>query len=260
MTARTRVRRHAADRPRPRPARAPLVAAAVVAALASGCGVLPAMPEPVPDTVVPSFAAPDEPAGSENLSPDGSDTVSRMAVRIRNVGCEGLSTGSGFALDARTIVTNKHVVDSSRSLQLLTYDGRDGAARTASTADLADLAVVRTAQDLPSTPTLAEQDPAPGDPVTVVGYPEGGRLTVTKGSVIGTTTDPLHENLGEVLVTDAPVEPGSSGSAALDDAGRVIGVVYAKTSTDKSLLVPVSTLRDLLADEASFTPVPACEG
>ncbi|MFC8921590.1 S1C family serine protease [Cellulosimicrobium sp. NPDC057127] len=247
-------------RPGRRPLRTAVVAAAAVASLASGCGVLPALPEPVPDTVVPSFAAPDEPAGSENLSPDGSDAVSRMAVRIRNVGCEGLSTGSGFALDARTIVTNKHVVDSSRSLQLLTYDGRDIAAQTASTADLADLAVVRTAEDLPSSPTLAEDDPAPGDPVTVVGYPEGGRLTVTKGTVIGTATDPLHENLGEVLVTDAPVEPGSSGSAALDDSGRVIGVVYAKTSTDKSLLVPVSTLRDLLADEASFTPAPACDG
>lgn len=250
----------AGRRPGRRTLRTAVVAAAAVASLASGCGVLPALPEPVPDTVVPSFAAPDEPAGSENLSPDGSDAVSRMAVRIRNVGCEGLSTGSGFALDARTIVTNKHVVDSSRSLQLLTYDGRDIAAQTASTADLADLAVVRTAEDLPSSPTLAEDDPAPGDPVTVVGYPEGGRLTVTKGTVIGTATDPLHENLGEVLVTDAPVEPGSSGSAALDDAGRVIGVVYAKTSTDKSLLVPVSTLRDLLADEASFTPAPACDG
>ncbi len=127
-----------------------------------------------------------------------------MAVRIRNVRCDGLSTGSGFAVDSRTLITNKHVVDSSRSLQLLTYDGRDIAAQTASVAGLADLAIVRTAEDLPSAPTLAAADPAPGDAVTVVGYPEGGRLTVTQGSVIGTTTDPLHENLGEVLVTDAP--------------------------------------------------------
>ncbi|MCB7137813.1 S1C family serine protease [Cellulosimicrobium marinum] len=235
-----------------------VVAAALV--LTPACGVLPELPDPVPSSVVPSFAAPDEPEGSENLSPDGFDALQRMAVRIRNVGCEGLSTGSGFALDSRTLLTNKHVVDSSRSLQLLTYDGRDIAARTASTAPLADLAVVRTAEDLPSAPTLATDDPATGDPVTVVGYPEGGRLTVTQGTVIGTTTDPLHENLGEVLVTDAPVEPGSSGSAALNADGEVIGVVYAKTSTDKSLLVPVSTVQELLADEASFEPVPECDG
>lgn len=242
---------------RPR-ARAAVAGSLLAAALVAGCGVLPELPDAVPDSVVPTFAEPDEPQGSENLSADGSDALRQMAVRIRNVGCEGLSTGSGFALDARTLVTNKQVVDSSRSLQLLTYDGRDIAARTASTAGLADLAIVRTAEDLPTAPTLAADDPAPGDPVTVVGYPEGGRLTVTEGSVIGSTTDPLHENLGEVLVTDAPVEPGSSGSAALDASGAVIGVVYAKTSTDKSLLVPVSTLRDLLADESSFSPVPEC--
>ena len=83
------------------------------------CGVLPELPEPVPGSVVPSLVAPDDPAGSENLSPDGFDAVQRMAVRIRNVRCDGLSTGSGFAVDSRTLITNKHVVDSSRSLQLM---------------------------------------------------------------------------------------------------------------------------------------------
>ncbi len=92
-----------------------------------------------------------------------------------------------------------------------------------------------------------------------MGYPEGGALTVTEGTVIGEATDPLHANLGRVLVTDAPVEPGSSGSAALDPAGRVVGVVYAKTSDGRSLLVPLSTLRQVLGDAAAFTPVTPCE-
>ncbi|MBD8079166.1 trypsin-like peptidase domain-containing protein [Cellulosimicrobium arenosum] len=234
------------------------LALVVTATLGAGCGILPELPPDLPDSVVPSVPPAQDPAGADTLSPDGSDAVERMAVRIRNVGCDGLSTGSGFAIDARTLITNKHVVDSSRSLQLLSYDGRDIPVDTASTAELADLAVVRTSEDLPSYPDLATSDPVRGDPVTVVGYPEGGRLTITAGSVIGTTTDPLHENLGEVLLTDAPVEPGSSGSAALDDDGRVIGVVYAKTSTDKSLLVPVSTLQDMLADEAMFVPLTEC--
>src|SRR5690606_11798814 len=128
------------------------------------------------------------------------------------------------------------------------------------TAELADLALVRTGEPLPSHPELADTDPVRGDPVTVVGYPQGGRLTVTTGQVIGATTDPLNENLGEVLVTDAAVEPGSSGSAALDAEGRVIGVVYAKNAADQSFLVPVSTLRALLADTEAFVPVEACGG
>ncbi|MBD5788063.1 trypsin-like peptidase domain-containing protein [Cellulosimicrobium terreum] len=235
-----------------------LVTGVLAGALATGCGVLPELPPDLPDTVVPSTPPLQGADGSEELSPDGFDAVERMAVRIRNVGCDGLSTGSGFPVDARTLITNKHVVSSARTLQLLSYDGRDIPVDTVSTAELADLAVVRTSEDLPAYPTLAAKDPTTGDPVTVVGYPEGERLTVTNGSVIGSATDPLHENLGEVLVTDAPVEPGSSGSAALNEAGEVIGVVYAKTSSDQSLLVPVSTLRSVLGDESSFVPVAEC--
>ncbi|WP_277212839.1 S1C family serine protease [Isoptericola croceus] len=235
---------------------AALTAAAVVA---GSCSVLPEMPPPVPRDVVPSVAPPTLAAdGSDQLSPDGFDAVQRMAVRIRNVGCSALSTGSGFAVDEHTLITNRHVVADSESLQVSTYDGRDLDVSAASTAALADLAVVRTEDPLPSFPQIADEDPEQGDDVTVVGYPAGGRLTVTVGQVIGTTRDPLHENLGEVLVTDAAVEPGSSGSAALDDDGEVIGVVYAKTTDGRSLLVPQSTLREMLDDTSSFTELPPC--
>ncbi|MFI2752623.1 S1C family serine protease [Cellulomonas sp. P22] len=230
----------------------------LVAALLAGCGALPSMPGPMPTDVVPSTVPVAEPDTTGNLSPDGFDAAQRMAVRIRNVGCSSLSTGSGFALDETTLVTNRHVVADSTDLQVSTYDGRDIAVTAASTAGLADLAVVRTAEPLPAAPVLAEVDPEPGDAVTVVGYPLGGRLTVTSGRVIGTTTDPLNENLGEVLVTDAAVEPGSSGSAALDEEGRVIGVVYAKNSTGMSFVVPVSTLRTMLADDTAFTETVPC--
>jgi S1-C subfamily serine protease len=192
------------------------------------------------------------------LSPDGFDAVQRMAVRIRNVGCGSLSTGSGFAIDATTLITNKHVVADSDELQVSTYDGHDIAVSAASTASIADLAIVHTASELPSYPELAANDPAQGDQVTIVGYPQGGRLTVTDGEVIGATTDPLNENLGEVLVTDAPVEPGSSGSAVLDADGRVVGVVYAKNASGQSFIVPVSTLAALLADTSAFTPTTLC--
>lgn len=240
-------------------------ARAAVAALAlgalAGCAVVqdvvPQMPGPAQTDFVPS-EAPREQEGTGNLSPDGFDAVERLAVRIRNVGCSSLSTGSGFAIDATTLITNKHVVADSSDLQVSTYDGRDVDVTAASTADLADLAVVRTAEELPSFPELAASDPVPGDAVTVVGYPQGGALTLTTGQVIGATTDPLNENLGEVLVTDAAVEPGSSGSAVLDEAGTVVGVVYAKNASGQSFIVPVSTLRSLLADETAFTPAAGC--
>lgn len=236
-----------------------VVLCALFAVTATGCGVLPPLPQPVPSDIVPSRAVNLEPApGSDSLSPDGFDAVQRMAVRIRNVGCDELSTGSGFAIDEHTLITNKHVVADSSNLQVNTYDGRDIDVGTAATADLADLAIVRTRDPLPSYPALAESDPQQGDAVTVVGYPDGGELTISTGEVIGSTRDPLNANLGEVLVTDAKVEPGSSGSAALDSDGAVIGVVYAKTADDNSLLVPISTVLDMLANRDRFQDVAAC--
>ncbi|HMO11779.1 MAG TPA: serine protease [Actinotalea sp.] len=239
--------------------RAPWLVVAIALAAATGCaGVdVPQMPGPaITDWVPPSGADPGD--GSSTLSPDGFASAERMAVRIRNVGCDSLSTGSGFALDARTLVTNRHVVVDSSELQVETYDGRDIAVTAAASAALADLAVIRTAEDLPDHPELAGSDPELGDSVSVIGYPLGGLLTVTTGRVIGRTTDPLNENLGEVLVTDAEVAPGSSGSAVVDSEGRVVGVVYAKNAADQSFIVPVSTVRNLLADDSAFAPVDAC--
>ncbi len=244
-------------------------ALALAAATAlSACASLdiPQMPGPAVTDFVPTQVPQATPTSSGNLSPDGFQQAQRMAVRIRNVGCDSLSpgsgvaiyTGSGFAIGPTTLITNRHVVANSASLQVATYDGRDVAVTATSTAALADLALVRTAQELPSYPFLAGSDPEIGAEVTVVGYPEGGQLTLTRGRVIGSTTDPLNENFGQVLVTDAQVEPGSSGSAVLDAEGRVVGVVYAKNASDQSFFVPVSTLGSLLADDGSFTAAPAC--
>lgn len=229
------------------------------AALLAGCGVLPDLPEPLPSSFVagPTAAPTLDDAGL--LSPDGVAAAERMAVRVRNVGCDGLSTGSGFALDATTVVTNRHVVADTAELHVSTYDGRDVAVVSVGTADVADLALVRTVDPLPSAPTLAPADPQVGDQVTVVGYPLGGRLTVTTGEVLGAVTDPRNVALGTVLVTDAPVELGSSGSAVLDAEGRVVGVVYGMDAEDRSYLVPVSTLTTLLADDAGFAELAPCQ-
>jgi len=218
---------------------------------------IPPMPGPIQTAAAPtaSFDPASEQTGE--LSPYGFDVAERISVRVRNLGCFSLSTGSGFAIGATTLVTNRHVVEDSAELGLSTYDGRDVGVRAASIAELADLAVVRTDGELPAVPELATEDPQRGDTITIVGYPQGGRLTVTSGRVIARTTDPLNLHLGEVLVTDALVEPGNSGSPALDRAGRVVGVVYAMNAADQSFIVPISTLHSLLDDDDAFVAVDA---
>ncbi|MDR2723321.1 MAG: serine protease [Cellulomonadaceae bacterium] len=246
---------------------AALIASLITPLLLAGCGSLPpfpALPDAGPDEVRASNIVPD-PSGLEDTpgslvvdSPDGFTPAERMSVRIRNVGCTALSTGSGFALDDHTIITNRHVIEGMRELEMSTYDGRSLAVADAGVTEYADLAIVTTVEAMTDFPVLRDSDPEEGEPVQVVGYPAGGRLTITTGTVLGAVEDPLNSNLGKVFVTDAEVEPGSSGSAAFDADGQIIGVVYAKADENRSLLVPVSLLRRLL-DDSAFTPLASCQ-
>lgn len=239
------------------------VVAAVAAVAIAGCGVIPQAPDPLPSDFVPSPST--EPGdGPGALSPDGFTAAQRMTVRVRSVGCSGtivLSTGTGFALDEHTLVTNRHVISNSKRVTITTYDGRTIAATAAATSTAADIAVITTEESLGNAfARTADSDPEVGDVVTVVGYPNGGRLTTSSGVVLGTAADPLGEEgtVDTVLATSAKVKLGSSGSPALDEDGRVIGVVYAKNISDQSFIVPVSTLNALLDEPALFVPEPPC--
>ena len=216
----------------------------------AGCGLVPSMPEPIGEFIPPI----EEVVPQGNLTEYGFTQAQRIAVRVRNISCTDVIRGTGFAIDSRTLIPIKHVVAGNNQLQLSTYDGRDVEVTSSATAAIADLAIVRSTEDLVAYPTIAEEDPKVGDLISVVGFPNGGELTVSQGMILQFTSDPLNENLGEVILTDATVEPGSSGSAALNEQGQVIGVVYAKSNTGYTYIIPVSMLRTLLDEEGSFAP------
>ncbi len=77
--------------------------------------------------------------------------------------------------------------------------------------------------------------------------------------MIRSTEDSL-DNADHVWLTSAKVEPGSSGSAAYNDAGRVFGVVYATEGvTDRGYIIPISLLLAAIDDDGIVTPLePAC--
>ncbi|WP_291380199.1 serine protease [Demequina sp.] len=230
-----------------------LLAAVAAAGLLAGCAALPDEPSPLPSNYVPVVSV-DDVAQAGNLSSDGFSQAQRMTVRVRNVGCDDLRTGTGFAYDAHTLITNRHVVENTRKLEVTTYDGRTVSVTAASVAAVADLAIITTEEAMPAGAVLAQEDPMEGDAITVVGYPNGGKLTTVSGVVLGTTADPLGAALGTVLATTAPVQPGSSGSPVLNERGEVVGVIYAKNEAEQSFMVPVSLLRTLLDEEQLLVP------
>ncbi|WP_062134553.1 S1 family peptidase [Demequina aestuarii] len=236
--------------------RALAVALASVLAL-SGCATLPHTPAAMPSDWVPAPTATPV-TSSVGLSPDGFSAAQRMTVRVRNIGCGFVKTGTGFALDAFTLVTNRHVIDDSQDIQVSTHDGRSIDATAASSTTVADIAIITTQEPLGGAfAARAEEDPEEGDVITVVGYPNGGKLTTVSGVVLGPVKDPVGSAVDTVLATTAIVEPGSSGSPVLNDDGQVVGVVYAKNpDTNQSFIVPVSVLNTLLAQPALLVPEP----
>lgn len=229
------------------------VAACLVLA---SCSVIPTAPSGLPDEWIPSIspsAIPSESAASDF----GYTDAESAAVRVRNVGCDGLSTGSGFVLDEHTIVTNHHVVASTGRLEVTLSDGTDITVTASKYATNADFALITTEESLAYAVTLAPMDAEMGDTITVVGYPDGGILTVSEGIVEGADFDTL-DHASFVQVTTAYAAPGSSGSAVYNEAGEVIGVLYAgSTETDETLIVPLSLLRAFLTTPAFQVDNPA---
>lgn len=235
----------------------------VLAAILSGtagCGLTPVAPPSAPTTtaeateVSSAVARKNGPADSVAVS--GFSDYERAALRIRNVGCGGVSSGSGFAIAENVFVTNRHVIGGADLLQVSTYDGHDLEVSTAGAAVVADLALVWTEETLPATIALAPKNPAIGTNVTAVGYPLGGPLTTTEGVVLGYAPDVVGRSSLPMLVNDAPIEHGSSGSPLINDQGQLVGVVYA--SDNDHYAVPVEILREVLASPENYSNSAPC--
>lgn len=220
---------------------------AVLLALAA-----PACVAPPDDATVVDASVLDEPAP---IDPGA------FTVRIRSESCEGLGVGSGFLLDERTIVTNRHVVEGSDAIEVETSEGQSLVVDVVSQGLLADLAFVRLADPMDpavgaATAVLAPSNPETGASLRAFGYPGGGPLTVTEGVVEDFEVDTRLGNLSKVIRSDVDIAPGSSGGPAVDDEGRVVGVVYAiERATELSLILPVETLQRLLANDEGLEEV-----
>lgn len=238
----------------------------------SGCSFAPVPPPPVASATIPTNATSPTDSASDPLPSSSPPTYSanpvqargftdyeRAALRVRNVGCGGYSTGSGFAITDHVFVTNRHVIGGAAVLQVSTFDGNDIEVATAGAVVIADLALVWTKERLPATIALATRNPDVGENVTAVGFPLGGPLTTTNGKVLGYGPDPVGWSSLPMLVNDAPIEHGSSGSPLINEAGRLVGVVYA--SKGDHYAVPVEILIQVLNNPSNYSrSTSACNG
>jgi putative serine protease PepD len=146
----------------------------------------------------------------------------------------GTGTGTGFLVDDQgTLVTNDHVVESSKTVSVkFGTDGRILRGTVRGVDPSSDLAVIHI------NPSDAPSDAKPlqfadstgvqvGDVAIAIGNPFGLDRTVTEGIVssLGRTLQaPNNYQIDDVIQTDAAINPGNSGGPLLDDGGKVIGV------------------------------------
>jgi hypothetical protein len=141
-----------------------------------------------------------------------------------------VSSGTGFVVAPRRIMTNHHVVEGCAEVAARLPDGRELPARVLASDATRDLALLSTeAEAGPILPFRSIGAYRRGEGVVTYGFPLAGLLssgpTLTTGEVsalAGLADNPRH------LQISAPVQPGNSGGPLLDMRGQVIGVVVSK--------------------------------
>jgi serine protease Do len=134
--------------------------------------------------------------------------------------------GSGFFISPDGYaVTNNHVVDHAKSVQVTTDDGTIYTAKVVGTDPKSDLAVIKVdGKDNFPYVKFADQAPKIGDWVVAVGNPFGLGGTVTAGIVSARGRDIGSGPYDDYVQIDAPINKGNSGGPAFNVDGDVIGV------------------------------------
>jgi S1-C subfamily serine protease len=150
-------------------------------------------------------------------------------IFLRPTPSEGL--GSGVIFDSRGhILTNSHVVEEAKQVQVLLPDGRKFPGKVMGKDALTDLAVVMVnGKDLPTSPLGDSSKLEVGEALIAIGNALGleGGPTVTVGVVSAlnrSIEDPSGIALGDLIQTDAAINPGNSGGPLVNLKGEVIGI------------------------------------
>jgi serine protease Do len=172
----------------------------------------------------------------------------RVTRRLRG-GRTAMGGGSAVVITPDGfLVTSAHVVEGSRSGSASFVDGREMRFAVVGADPLSDIAVLRAAaEDLVPAQLGDASDLRVGQLVVAIGNPHGYAGSVTAGVVsalgrslpVGRRGGP-RRMVENVVQTDAALNPGNSGGALVDGAGRVVGINTAVAGVGLGLAVPIN--------------------
>jgi serine protease Do len=173
---------------------------------------------------------------------------------------EQQGSGSGIIItEDGYILTNNHVVDNAKSIEVGLHDKRTFEAKVIGKDPLTDLAVIKiTASDLPLA-YLGDSDKLKvGQWVMAIGNPLSLSSTVTAGIISALNRGNVRLNtdnygVNNYIQTDAAINPGNSGGALVDLSGSVIGVnsaIATQTGTymGYGFAIPINLAKSVAKD------------
>ena len=166
---------------------------------------------------------------------DPLETKDSTKVQKDEVQSSKTFTGTGFFINTSNVVTNHHVVEECRSIEIVRGEYKTSA-KIVVDDSRNDLAVLKAKTPNDTYLKLrAGKSIRIGEEVIVLGYPLGKLL----GSGIKLTTGDVSSMTGLVddatmMQMTAPVQPGNSGGALLDKSGNVVAVVRSRLSKTPS--------------------------
>ncbi|WP_096435110.1 S1 family peptidase [Alteribacter populi] len=156
------------------------------------------------------------------------------------------SKGTGFLIsDNGYIMTNHHVIDDESFLTVTFEEGERYQADVIESDEELDIAILQIELEETDHHVLEFADSwEPDLPVYVIGNPLFFNFIANEGQLLGMRED-------GILMLDAPIYRGNSGSPVINHDGKVVGVVYATSRVDYEgtqqkvgLIVSVEAFRD----------------
>lgn len=157
--------------------------------------------------------------------------------------------GSGVILtDEGFIVTNAHVIEGARDVDVTLHDGRTFKAVVVGESKVRDLAILKIDAEGLNPLELGDSGSLKvGQFAIAVGNPLGLGSTVTFGmvSAVDRTIQSQRTFLEGLIQTSAQINPGNSGGALVDSDGKLIGVPTAMIPWSQGIgfAIAVDTLK-----------------
>jgi len=233
-----------------------ILAALVTVTLLTGCVIMPS-PTPSAPTAVqpttpsehldPSWKFPQAPTSPQPALPAIVDVVSKVRPAVVSVMTEMVAydlfnqaytqeaAGSGVIIDSTGfIITNNHVVQGAKDIQIELHDGTTYPASIVGTDLVSDLAVIRADAKGLTYATLGQSgDLAVGEWVVAIGNALGEGISASQGIVsrLNVSLTVSGGTLRDLIQTTAAINPGNSGGPLVNMSGEVIGINSVKVAS-----------------------------